>query len=232
MWTSCARQRESLRGDGGAARCPKSPTLPAPARPPSVVLGNGLQVDLRGGAQTLGRGAAILHRQGEHNVAVRELALKQGWSLNEYGLTATGAGSARRARRFCRGERPLRLSGAEGFRWLRENRGEVQAARQHALPALVARRSARRAHGHTTWSDGVASGDGRAGARGYTYWNVSDHSVGLGIVQGVDGEAAPPARRDLPSITVTAPNRDRTSACFKAARSKSWPTGRWVCPTT
>jgi DNA polymerase (family 10) len=46
-------------------------------------------------------------------------------------------------------------------------------------------------HGHTTWSDGTASVAEMAAVarqRGYRYWNVSDHSVGLGIVQGVDAE--------------------------------------------
>ena len=61
----------------------------------SVILGNGLQVDLR---VVEGRhwGAARQYFTGskEHNVALRELALKQGWSLNEYGLTATGEGAA------------------------------------------------------------------------------------------------------------------------------------------
>ena len=45
-------------------------------------------------------------------------------------------------------------------------------------------------HGHTTWSDGAASVAEMAEAarqRGYRYWSVSDHSIGLGVVQGVDG---------------------------------------------
>jgi DNA polymerase (family 10) len=162
----------------------------------SVVLGNGLQVDLRV-VERKHWGAALQYFTGskEHNVAVRELALKQGWSLNEYGLTATGAGDAPEGEtRFFAEESDLYAF--LGLDWvppeLRENRGEVQAARQHALPALVTLGDLRgELHGHTTWSDGVASvaemGEA-ARARGYAYWNVSDHSVGLGIVQGVDGE--------------------------------------------
>ena len=59
----------------------------------SVLLGNGLQVDLRV-VELRHWGAALQYFTGskEHNVAVRELAQKQGWSLNEYGLTATGEG--------------------------------------------------------------------------------------------------------------------------------------------
>jgi DNA polymerase (family 10) len=61
----------------------------------SVVLANGLQVDLRV-VEAQNWGAALQYFTGakEHNVAVRELAQKQGWSLNEYGLTATGEGAA------------------------------------------------------------------------------------------------------------------------------------------
>ncbi len=162
----------------------------------SVVLGNGLQVDLRV-VERKQWGAALQYFTGskEHNVAVRELALKQGWSLNEYGLTATGSGDAAEGeQRFF--EEEADLYALLGLDWappeLRENRGEIQAARQHTLPALITLDALQgELHGHTTWSDGARSvaemGDA-ARARGYTYWNVSDHSVGLGIVQGVDAD--------------------------------------------
>jgi len=162
----------------------------------SVVLGNGLQVDLRV-VERKQWGAALQYFTGskEHNVAVRELALKQGWSLNEYGLTATGSGDAAEGeQRFF--EEEADLYALLGLDWappeLRENRGEIQAARQHTLPALITLDALQgELHGHTTWSDGARSvaemGDA-ARARGYTYWNVSDHSIGLGIVQGVDAD--------------------------------------------
>jgi DNA polymerase (family 10) len=162
----------------------------------SVVLGNGLQVDLRV-VERKQWGAALQYFTGskEHNVAVRELALKQGWSLNEYGLTATGGGDAAEGeQRFF--EEEANLYAFLGLDWtppeLRENRGEIQAARQHTLPTLITLDALQgELHGHTTWSDGarsVAEMADAARARGYTYWNVSDHSVGLGIVQGVDAE--------------------------------------------
>jgi DNA polymerase (family 10) len=162
----------------------------------SVVLGNGLQVDLRV-VERKQWGAALQYFTGskEHNVAVRELALKQGWSLNEYGLTATGGGDAAEGeQRFF--EEEADLYAFLGLDWtppeLRENRGEIQAARQHTLPTLITLDALQgELHGHTTWSDGarsVAEMADAARARGYTYWNVSDHSVGLGIVQGVDAE--------------------------------------------
>lgn len=162
----------------------------------SVVLGNGLQVDLRV-VERKHWGAALQYFTGskEHNVALRELALKQGWSLNEYGLTATGDGDAPAGeQRFF--EEEAGLYAFLGLDWvapeLRENRGEVQAARQHTLPELITLDQLQgELHSHTTWSDGVASVAEMAEAaraRGYRYWNVSDHSIGLGIVQGVDAE--------------------------------------------
>jgi len=162
----------------------------------SVVLGNGLQVDLRV-VDIKHWGAALQYFTGskEHNVAVRELALKQGWSLNEYGLTATGSGDAPEGEQ-CFFAEEADLYAFLGLDWVppevRENRGELQAALQHGLPTLVTLADIQgELHGHTTWSDGTGSVGEMAEvarARGYSYWVVSDHSVGLGIVQGVDAD--------------------------------------------
>ena len=171
----------------------------------SVVLGNGLQVDLRVVEQQHW-GAALQYFTGskEHNVAMRELALKQGWSLNEYGLTATGDGAAPAGeQRFFAEEEELYTF--LGLDWvppeLREQRGEVQAARQHSLPDLIQVADLQgELHGHTTWSDGrasVAEMADAARARGYGYWSVSDHSIGLGIVQGVDADKLARQRTEI-----------------------------------
>lgn len=171
----------------------------------SVVLGNGLQVDLRV-VEAHHWGAAVQYFTGnkEHNVALREIAVKQGWSLNEYGLTATGDGkqAAGETRFFTEEEALYEFLGLD---WvapeMRENRGEIQAARQHALPRLIVAEDLRgELHGHTTWSDGTGSVMEMAEAarrRGYTYWGVTDHSVGLGVVQGVDGERLRRQRQEI-----------------------------------
>ena len=162
----------------------------------SVILANGLQVDLR---VVEGRcwGAALQYFTGskEHNVPIRDLTLRRGWSLNEYCLTATGSGEAPE------GEERYFDTEAElytflGLDWvppeLRENRGEIQAARNHQLPALLELSAIQgELHGHSTWSDGTASIEAMAEVargRGYRYWAVCDHSVGLGMVGGLDGE--------------------------------------------
>lgn len=171
----------------------------------SVVLGNGLQVDLRV-VEAQHWGAAVQYFTGnkEHNVALREIALKAGWSLNEYGLTATGDGGtpAGEVRYFPEEEQLYEFL---GLAWmppeLRENRGEIQAARQRTLPQLItAGDLLGELHGHTTWSDGTGSVMEMAEAahrRGYRYWGVTDHSVGLGVVQGVDGERLRRQRQEI-----------------------------------
>jgi DNA polymerase (family 10) len=162
----------------------------------SVLLGNGLQVDLRV-VEEKHWGAALQYFTGnkEHNIELREIALRQGWSLNEYGLTSTGKnGAPADEQRFFVEESDLYAF--LGLDWmppeLRENRGEIQAARQHALPHLITIDDIRgELHGHSTWSDGTATIAQMAEValkRGYEYWNVSDHSVGLGMVNGLDAE--------------------------------------------
>ncbi len=160
----------------------------------SVILTTGLQVDLRV-VEGQHWGAALQYFTGskEHNVPVRELALRRGWSLNEYGLTATGSGEAPAGeQRFFETEESLYAF--LGMDWvppeLRENRGEIAAALHHALPKLIELGDiCGELHGHSTWSDGAATIAAMAEVarrRGYQYWNVSDHSVGLGMVGGLD----------------------------------------------
>ncbi|NJN83994.1 MAG: hypothetical protein HC802_18095, partial [Caldilineaceae bacterium] len=123
----------------------------------SVVLTTGLQMDLRV-VEAHHWGAALQYFTGskEHNIQVRELALKQGWSLNEYGLTATGAGDeVEGEQRFF--EEEEELYNFLGLDWippeLRENRGEVQAAAATRLPTLIRLADIRgEVHGHSTWS--------------------------------------------------------------------------------
>lgn len=160
----------------------------------TILVAGGLQVDLRV-VEAKHWGAALQYFTGSqaHNIAVREQALRLGWSLNEYGLTATGKGKEPEGtERFFATEEELYEF--LGLAWvppqLRENRGEVQAARDHKLPHLVTLADLTgELHGHSTYSDGkatIAEMAETARARGYRYWAVCDHSIGLGITAGVD----------------------------------------------
>ena len=168
-----------------------------------VRLKNGLECDLRAVAPTHW-GTALQYFTGnkQHNIELRELALKQGWSLSEYDLEATGKGAAPAGeKRYFESEEALYAF--LGLDWIppemREARGEIALARRHDLPRLVTVTDIRgELHGHSDWSDGKASIREMAEAaiaRGYRYWLLSDHSIGLGVTGGVDAEKLARQRR-------------------------------------
>ncbi|MEZ4640942.1 MAG: PHP domain-containing protein, partial [Caldilineaceae bacterium] len=83
-----------------------------------------------------------------------------------------------------------------GLDWIapemREGQGEITAARGHKLPDLITVDDiVGEVHGHTDWSDGhgtLVEMAEVARKRGYRYWCVTDHSVGLGVTGGLDGD--------------------------------------------
>ncbi len=161
-----------------------------------VRLKDGLECDLRAVAQKHW-GTALQYFTGskQHNIELRELALKQGWSLSEYDLEATGKGDAPAGeKRYFAAEEALYEF--LGLDWIppemREARGEIALARAHNLPRLITTADIQgELHGHSNWSDGKATIQEMAEAaiaRGYKYWLLSDHSIGLGVTGGVDGE--------------------------------------------
>ena len=115
----------------------------------------------------------------EHNVALRSLAQKRGWSLNEYGFTvAEGAEAPPEVNEEWDIYRALDLQYIEPE--LRENRGEIEAAAERKLPKLVEWTNLRGTfHNHTTESDGKDSLEGmvdEAMELGLQYLGISDHS--------------------------------------------------------
>jgi len=150
---------------------------------------SGLQVDLRVVPEE-SYGAALCYFTGSkaHNVALRALANEQGLKLNEYGLFR---GDERVA-----GESEESIYAALGLPWippvLREDRGEVQAAREGRLPDLVTPEQVRGdLHLHTTWSDGQASLEEMARAAralGYDYIAIADHSPLAPASRCIDAE--------------------------------------------
>lgn len=153
----------------------------------------GLQVDVRVVAGE-SFGAALQYFTGskEHNVALRQRALKMGYTLNEYGLF-TLEGERRVA-----GDSEEGVYAALGLAWippeLRENHGEIDAAEQGRLPRLVEESDLRGdLHMHTRESDGRATLAEMAAAareRGYEYIAVTDHSKALAMANGLDERRA------------------------------------------
>ena len=145
----------------------------------SAVLASGLQVDLRPFPQE-SLGAALQYFTGskDHNVALRERAVRRGLKLNEYGLFRVDTGDK------IAGATEEEVYGALGLAFippeLREDRGEIVAAAEGALPALVEHRDVRGdLHSHTTESDGRDSLEAMVEAarvRGLGYLAITEHS--------------------------------------------------------
>jgi DNA polymerase (family 10) len=151
----------------------------------------GLAIDLRV-VEPAAFGAALQYFTGsrEHNVRLRQLAIQRGLKLSEYGLfdEATGARVAGATEEDVYGALGLPFIPPE----LREDTGELEAAREGRLPRLVEPRDLRGdLHDHTDWSDGhhpLEKLVEAAEARGYEYIIVSDHSRSLTIAGGLSVE--------------------------------------------
>jgi len=151
----------------------------------------GVQVDLRIVAPDQ-FGNLLQHFTGskEHNMALREAAVRRGLHVSEYGLLDDATGTTHR----CTGEAEvyalLGMSYIEPE--LRENRGELEAAAAGTLPTLVEVGDLRGdLHSHTTASDGTASITEMAVAAreaGYEYLAITDHSASMGFGNDVPAD--------------------------------------------
>lgn len=157
----------------------------------SIVLTNGLHVDLR----VVGResyGAALQYFTGskEHNIRLRELAIERDWKLSEYGLIERSTGAVIAAEREEDVYRALGLAYIEPE--LREDRGEIDAAREGRLPDLVGYGDMKGdLHVHTTWSEGnntIEEMAESARSLGYEYIAICDHTKALPVAHGLNEE--------------------------------------------
>jgi DNA polymerase (family 10) len=151
----------------------------------SVVTRDGIQVDLRVVAPDE-FGAALQYFTGskEHNVKVREHAVKMGLKLSEYGLFKVGSGERIAA------QTEEEVYGALGMQTppptMREDRGEVELALSGELPSPIELRDIKGdLQGHSRYSDGretIADMARAAAEVGYKYWAVTDHGQQLAVV--------------------------------------------------
>jgi len=155
----------------------------------TVALRSGFHVDLRVLPQ-VSYGAALFYFTGsrEHNIAVRKLGVKRGLKINEYGVF--------------KGKKEKRIAGRteeEVYKQvklpyiepeLRENRGEIEAARNGKLPRLITLKDIRGdLHVHTSETDGRYSLDEMVQAakdHGYEYVAITDHSKRVSMAHGLD----------------------------------------------
>jgi DNA polymerase (family X) len=148
-------------------------------------------------------GTALVYATGskDHNVRLREYALKKGFSLSEHSFKGEDGGEV-----FCADEECVYST--LGLPWiapeLREDRGEVQAAISGKLPKLVELRDIiSELHSHSTWSDGKLSIREMAEAAeklGYESLAITDHTSSLGIVQGMTPEDVREQRKEIDGI--------------------------------
>lgn len=153
----------------------------------AVKLKSGLDVDLRVVPRE-SYGAALNYFTGskDHNVALRKIAIKKGYKLNEYGLF--------RGREQVAGGSEDEIYKALGMDYiepeLRENKGEIELAEKHRLPNLVRYSDLKGdLQVQTDWTDGSASIEEMAKAAieaGLEYIAITDHTSRLAMVRGLD----------------------------------------------
>jgi DNA polymerase (family 10) len=148
-------------------------------------------------------GTALVYATGskDHNVRLREYALKKGFSLSEHSLQRKDGSEVTCAREE-------EVYKTLGLPWippeLREDRGEVQAAIKGELPNLIELKDIKAdLQVHTTWSDGKLSIREMAEAaikRGYKVLAITDHTYSLGIVQGMSPEDVKKQRLEINDV--------------------------------
>jgi len=159
----------------------------------SFHLADGLQVDVRL-LPSASYGAALQYFTGSkaHNVALRQRALKMGYTLSEWALARLDDESTVAA------ATEEEIYAALGMEWIppemRENLGEIEAAARHALPRLIEKADLRGdLHMHTNATDGhntIREMAEAALACGYRYIAITDHSKNLAMTNGLDEKRA------------------------------------------
>ena len=198
----------------------------------SVELLSGLQVDVRV-LEKARWGTALNYFSGSlaHNVKMRQIALDQGLSLNEHALSPVDENktiieSAEKI--LCDSED--KVYAALGLQYvppeLREDSGEIEAARAHALPRLIERADiVADLHMHTTWSDGKNTIREMVEAcveRGLQYIVITDHSRSLGIANGLSIER----------LLAQAEAKCGRSTMRWAIRFRRWRARKWTSKPT
>jgi DNA polymerase (family 10) len=159
----------------------------------SFYLSNALQVDVRL-LPSASYGAALQYFTGckAHNVALRQRALKMGYTLSEWALARLDDESVVAA------ATEEEIYAALGMDWmapeLRENLGEIEIAASHSLPRLIQQSDIRGdLHMHTNATDGhntIREMAEAALAVGYSYIAITDHSKNLAMTNGLDEKRA------------------------------------------
>ncbi|MDP2921992.1 MAG: DNA polymerase/3'-5' exonuclease PolX [Candidatus Omnitrophota bacterium] len=168
----------------------------------SIRTKDNIQVDVRV-VEDASYGAALMYFTGskEHNIKLRQLAIKKGLKLNEYGIF--------RGEKKIAGKTEDEMYKTLGLSYiepeLREDRGELEASAEARLPDLIKLKDIKGdLHSHSTWSDGGSSIEEMViGARklGYEYIAITDHSQSLRIAGGLGTSELDLKRRDMERLS-------------------------------
>ena len=159
----------------------------------SFHLRSGMQVDVRL-LPPESFGAAMQYFTGSkaHNVALRQRALKMGYTLNEYSLAMLEGGKPVAGKTEEEIYSKLKLDYIPPE--MRENLGEIDLAQNHSLPQLITQEDIQGdVHMHTVETDGrntIEEMAEAAKARGYKYMAITDHSKNLAFANGLDDKRA------------------------------------------
>ncbi|MCE5311877.1 MAG: DNA polymerase/3'-5' exonuclease PolX [Nitrospiraceae bacterium] len=157
----------------------------------SAVANEGIQVDIRVVSKG-SYGAALLYFTGSkaHNVRLREMAVRMGIKVNEYGVFRENDDH------LLAGSTEADAYKALGMQWvppeIREDSGEIEAALGNTLPDLVKIEDIKGdLHVHSKWSDGSHSIEelaDKAKELGYEYIAITDHTKSLGVAHGLSAD--------------------------------------------
>lgn len=176
----------------------------------SVVLKSAINCDLRVvNDEEFPFALAYFTGSKEHNIEMRSLAKQFGWSLNEYGFSELGEKEKRgKAKRIvpCKDEedifKALELSYIPPE--LRENFGEIEAAKKNAIPKIIEYKNIRGTfHCHTTYSDGANTIEEMAKAAqdlGWEYLGIADHSKIAAYAGGLNEQRLKQQHKEIDTL--------------------------------
>jgi len=169
----------------------------------SIITDQNLQVDLRV-VEKGSYGAALAYFTGsrEHNIRLREMAIKKGLKLNEYGIFRE------KDNKLLGGETEEDVYAILGLPYiqpeLREDQGEIEAALSGTLPSLITLKDIKGdLHVHSRWSDGSHSFEELVEAarkHGYSYFALTDHSRGLAVARGLTIERLMDQKKEIDAL--------------------------------
>jgi len=169
----------------------------------SVIVEDNIQVDLRiVDKDSFGSALQYFTGSKEHNIKLRELAIKKGLKINEYGVFDV------KTDKKIAGKDEEDVYKAIGLPWIppeiREGGEEIELAIHGRLPELVELEDIKGdLHVHSKWSDGTASIEEiaiRAKEMGLKYILIADHTKGLGVAGGLDEEEISEQIKEIDSL--------------------------------